>query len=153
MEPNLKSHISIAEQIVDGSLIIKTVAEFKSILKIFPNEPALQKVFSDLLLKQNQQAEAAKSYAKAAQLFTEAGKLLQMIDCKLLQWKFKPPTPKEARLFYNNLKKSDFDETPLKTLFQRLTYQELISLVAKMVHRRLAPGKLIKKAGDREFPS
>ncbi|MBW2408304.1 MAG: cyclic nucleotide-binding domain-containing protein [Deltaproteobacteria bacterium] len=150
MEPNLKSHISIAEQIVDGSLIIKTVAEFKSILKIFPNEPALQKVFSDLLLKQNQQAEAARSYAKAVQLFSEAGKFLQVIDCKLLQWRIKPPTPKEARLFYIELKKSDFNETPLKTFFQRLSYEELMSLVSKLVHRRLAPGKLIKKTGDRE---
>ncbi|MGD8668016.1 MAG: hypothetical protein PVI58_18565, partial [Desulfobacterales bacterium] len=95
MKPNLRRHISIAEQIVEGSLIIKTVAEFRSILKIFPNDPALQKVFSDLLLKQKQNGEAAGSYAKAAQLFSESGKFLQAIDCNLLQWRIKPPTPKE----------------------------------------------------------
>jgi hypothetical protein len=50
---NLKSHISIAEQIVGGELNIKTVADTKSVLKIFPNEPALQIVFSGLLLKPN----------------------------------------------------------------------------------------------------
>jgi hypothetical protein len=86
MKPNLKSHISIAEQIVEGSLDIKTIAEFKSILKIFPNDPALQKVFSELLLNQKHRIEAAESYAKAAQLFAEAGKFLRAIDCKLLQW-------------------------------------------------------------------
>ncbi len=150
MKPNIKSHISIAEQIIEGSLIIKTVAEFKSILKIFPNDPALQKVFSDLLIKHKHRAEAAKSYAKAAQLFTETGKVLQAIDCKLLQWKIKPPTPKEARLFYTNFQKGNFNETPLKTFFQRLSYQELMAFIPKLVHMRVAPEKLVKKTGERE---
>ncbi len=150
MKANIKSHISIAEQIIEGSLAIKTVAEFKSILKIFPNDPALQKIYSDLLFKQQHHAEAAKSYAKAAQLFTEAGKVLQAIDSKLLQWKIKSPTPKEARLFYLNFQKGNFNESPLKTFFQRLSYQELIAFISKLGHLRLAPRKLIKKSGDRE---
>ncbi|MGD9053380.1 MAG: cyclic nucleotide-binding domain-containing protein, partial [Desulfobacterales bacterium] len=150
MKPNLRRHISIAEQIVEGSLIIKTVAEFRSILKIFPNDPALQKVFSDLLLKQKQNGEAAGSYAKAAQLFSESGKFLQAIDCNLLQWRIKPPTPKEARRFHANLQKGNSHETPLKTFFQRLSYQELMSLVSKMVHQSLPRGKLVKKTGDPE---
>ncbi len=150
MKPNLKSHISIAEQIVEGSLIIKTVSEFRSILKIFPNDPALQKVFSNLLLKQNHRDEAARSYAKAALLFTEVGKFLQAVDCKILQWRIKPPTPREARLFHANLQKGSFNETPLKAFFQRLSYKELMSLVSKLVHQRLTRGKLIKKTGDPE---
>jgi hypothetical protein len=151
MKPNSKSHISIAEQIVEGSLIIKTVSEFRSILKIFPNDPALQKVFSNLLIKQNHRDEAARSYAKAAQLFTEVGKFLQAIDCKILQWRIKPPTPKEARIFYTSLQKDSFSETPLKTFFQRLSYQELMSFVSKLVHQRLSRGKLVKKTGDPEI--
>ncbi|MGD2097856.1 MAG: cyclic nucleotide-binding domain-containing protein [Desulfobacterales bacterium] len=150
MKPNLKSHISIAEQIVEGSLIIKTIAEFRSILKIFPNDPALQKAFSGLLLKQKHRDEAARSYAKAAQLFTEAGKFLQAIDCKLLQWRIKPPTPKEARLFHTDLQNGNFNESPLKTFFQRLSYQELMSLVPKLVHEVLTRKKLVKKTGDPE---
>ncbi|MDX1707269.1 MAG: cyclic nucleotide-binding domain-containing protein [Desulfobacterales bacterium] len=150
MKQNLNSHISIAEQIVDGSLFIKTVAEFKSILKIFPDDPALQKVFSDLLIKHHHQEEAAKSYAKAAQLFSAAGKFLQAIDCKLLQWRIRPPTPAEARRFHADLQEGDFNESPMKTFFQRLSYQELMTLIPKLVHQRLAAGKLIKKAGDLE---
>ena len=150
MKPNLRSHISIAEQIVEGSLLIKTVAEFKSILKIFPNDPALQKVYSELLLIKKHRIEAADSYAKAVQLFIEAGKFLQAVDCKLLQWRIKPPTPKEARLFHANFQKSNFNQSPLTSFFQRLSYEELMTLVPKLVHQKLTSGKVIKKTGDRE---
>ena len=54
MKTSLNSHISIAEQIVDGSITIKSIDEFKSILKIFPNDPALQKAYSNLLKKKQE---------------------------------------------------------------------------------------------------
>jgi hypothetical protein len=150
MKPNLSTHISIAEQIIDGSLTIKSIEEFKSILKIFPNDPALQKAYSDLLKKKNQPQEAAKSYDKAAHLFIDAGKILQAIDSKMLQWKIKPPTPQEAQLFYSFLRKGTYYESPLKAFFHRLTYQELVTFVSKLIRLELSPGKMIKKTGDEE---
>ncbi len=59
MKPNLSGYISVAEQIIDGSITINSIKEFKSILKIFPNDPALQKAYSDLLKKKKQPDEAA----------------------------------------------------------------------------------------------
>ncbi|MEJ2222999.1 MAG: Crp/Fnr family transcriptional regulator, partial [Desulfobacterales bacterium] len=150
MKPNLSNHISIAEQIVDGSIAIKSIEEFKSILKIFPKDPALQKAYSNLLRKTEQPEEAVKSYDKTAQLFIEAGKILQAIDSKMLQWKIKPPTPQEAQAFYSFLRKGSYYESPLKTFFHRLTYQELVSFVSKLVRLELSPGKMIKKTGDEE---
>jgi CRP-like cAMP-binding protein len=150
MKTSLNSHISIAEQIVDGSLTIKSIEEFKSILKIFPNDPALQKAYSKLLKKSKKTEEAVKSYYKAAQLFIEAGKILQAIDSKMLQWGIKPPTPQEAQHFYDFLRKGSYYESPLKTFFHRLTYQELVSFVSKLTRLELSPGKMIKKTGDEE---
>ncbi len=150
MKPNIKSHISIAEQIIEGSILMSSIAEFKSILKIFPNDPELQKVYSHLLLKRKHRAEAARSFHKAAQLFIENNKIMQTIDSKLLQWKIKPPTPQEARLFYTHLQKGNFNETPVKTFLQQLSYRELMAFISKMVHQNLPPGKLIKKTGDPE---
>ena len=150
MKTNLNSHISIAEQIIDGSITIKSIEEFKSILKIFPNDPALQKAYSNLLNQKNQSEEAVKSYDKAAQLFIEAGKILQAIDSKMLQWKIKPPTPQEAQLFYSIMRKGSYYESPLKTFFHRLTYQELVSFVSKLIRLELSPGNMIKKSGDEE---
>lgn len=150
MKTSLNSHISIAEQIVDGSITIKSIDEFKSILKIFPNDPALQKSYSNLLKINKKTEEAAKSYDKAAQLFIEAGKILQAIDSKMLQWNIKPPTPQEAQHFYSLLRKGSYYESPLKTFFHRLTYQELVSFVSKLIRVELSPGKMIKKTGEEE---
>ena len=150
MKLNLSSHISVAEQIIDGSITINSIDEFKSILKIFPNDPALQKAFSNLLNKEKRIEEAAKSYDRAAQLFIDAGKLLQAIDSKMLQWKIKPPTPREAQLFYTTLQQGSYYESPLKKFFHRLSYQELVAFVSKLGRMELSPGKMIKKTGDLE---
>ena len=148
MKSQLNTHISIAEQIIEGSISIKSVEEFKSILKIFPSDAALQKAYSDLLVKKNRLDAAAKSYDKCAQLFIDAGKILQAIDSKLLQWKIKSPSPKEAQLFYSTLNGGTYYESPLRTFFQRLSYQELIAIVSKLVRVKLPPGKMIRKTGD-----
>ena len=130
MQQYISGHISIAEQIIEGSITIKSLKEFKSILKIFPNDPALQKAYSDLLLKQNQPDDAAKSYEKAAKLFIDGGKILQAIDSKMLQWKIKSPSTQEARSFYTNLLKGSYNDTPLETFLKRLSYQEMLAVVS-----------------------
>ncbi|MGW8302201.1 MAG: cyclic nucleotide-binding domain-containing protein [Desulfobacterales bacterium] len=150
MKPNLNNHISIAEQIIDGSITIKSIEEFNSILKIFPNDPALQKAFSNLLKNKNQPEAAAKSYDKTAHLFIDAGKILQAIDSKMLQWKIKSPTPQEAQIFYAFLRKGSYLESPLKNFFHRLTYPELVGFVSKLVRLDLSPGEMIKKTGEQE---
>ena len=150
MKPNLSGYISVAEQITDGSITIKSIKEFKSILKIFPNDPALQKAYSDLLKKKKQSEAAVKSYDNAAQLFIDAGKILQAIDSKMLQWKIKLPTSREAQLFYSILHQGSYYESPLKAFFHRLSYQEMVAVVSKLVRLELSPGKLIKKTGDPE---
>jgi len=150
MKPNLSGYISVAEQITDGSITIKSIKEFKSILKIFPNDPALQKAYSDLLKKKKQSEAAVKSYDNAAQLFIDAGKILQAIDSKMLQWKIKLPTSQEAQLFYSILHQGSYYESPLKAFFHRLSYQEMVAVVSKLVRLELSPGKLIKKTGDPE---
>ena len=150
MKPNLNSHISIAEQIIDGSITIKSIEEFDSILKIFPNDAALQKAYSNLLKEKKQSKAAATSYDKAAHLFIDAGKILQAIDSKMLQWKIKSPTPQEAQLFYAFLSKGSYAESPLKAFFHRLTYPELLAFVSKLTRMDLSPGKMIKKNGDQE---
>ena len=150
MKSNSNNNISIAEQIVEGSISIKSTEEFRSILKIFPNDPALQKAYSDLLFKKNRVDEAAQSYSRAAQLFIDAGKILQAIDSKLLHWNIKPPSPKEAQLFYSALHAGTYYETPLKAFFQRLSYREMVAFITKLVRVKITSGNIVKKTGEPE---
>ncbi len=150
MKLNSDTHISIAEQIIEGSISIRSIEEFKSILKIFPNDPALQKAYSDLLLKKNLADEAAQSYSRAAQLFIDAGKILQAIDSKLLHWKIRPPSPKEAQLFYSALHAGTYYESPLKAFFQRLSYREMVAFITKLARLKIATGNIVKKTGEQE---
>ena len=48
MKSQVNTHISIAEQIIEGSISIKSIEEFKSVLKIFPSDAALQKAYEDV---------------------------------------------------------------------------------------------------------
>jgi len=50
MKNQVSKHISIAKHIVDGSLTIDSVKELRNILRIFPNDPALHRVYADLLV-------------------------------------------------------------------------------------------------------
>jgi hypothetical protein len=148
MKSQVNTHISIAEQIIEGSISIKSTEEFKSILKIFPSDAALQKAYSDMLMRKKRSNEAARSYDKTAQLFIDSGKILQAIDSKLLQWKIKSPSPKEAQLFYSTMHRGTYYETPLKTFFQRLSYREMIAIVSNLVRVKSPPGKMVRKIGD-----
>jgi hypothetical protein len=150
IKQNASSHISIAEQITEGSISIKSIKEFKSILKIFPNDPVLHKAYSALLIKKKKPVEAAKFYDKATRLFIDAGKILQAIDSKLLQWRIKSPSPVEARRFYSTLHRGRYNESPLKSFFQRLTYPEMVAFVSKLARVTTTPGKMVKKAGEQE---
>jgi len=49
MNDQLDKQSSIVSRIIDGSITIDSVAELENLLKAFPNNPWLHKVFADLL--------------------------------------------------------------------------------------------------------
>jgi CRP-like cAMP-binding protein len=148
---NLISQISIAAQIIDGSLVIDSTDEFEDILKLFPNDPSLLRAYADLLLERRQPAQAAEYYEKAAALFVDSGFVLQAMVSKSLQWRMQPPSkPTETRQFFTRLKKGSPNETALNVFFYRLPYAAIISILNRLVKVRLPAGRMIKKVGDEE---
>ena len=83
---NIFNQLSIAAQIIDGSIKIESSAEFENVLQIFPNDPALLRAYGDLQIAKNRPEVAAQSFGKAARLFIDAGMVLQSIVSKSLQW-------------------------------------------------------------------
>ena len=150
MKNKISKHISIARHIVDGSLTIDSVKEFRSILRIFPNDPALHRIYADLLASKKSTTAAMASYRKAATLFIEAGMMLQAVACKRLEWRLEAPTRLKARRFYQALNGGKYHETPLNVFFNRLSFPEFTALINRMKRVRLTAGNTIKKIGEQE---
>lgn len=147
----LISQISIAAQIVDGSIKVDSIEEFDNILKLFPDDPELQRVYSDLLTKKKMPDIAAESYGKAANLFIESGMMLQAIVSKSLQWKINRPSDlNEARHFFSMLRKGNYPKTPLNAFFSQLSYPAMMSILYSLTKARLTAGKIVKKNGEGE---
>jgi len=146
----ISKHISIARHIVDGSLTIDSAKEFRSILRIFPNDPALHRVYADLLARKKSARAAMASYRKSATLFIESGMMLQAIVCKILEWRLEPPTRQKAQRFYQALNGGEYHETPLNVFINSLSFSEFAAIINRFKRVRLAAGKTIKKIGDQE---
>ena len=148
---NVFNQLSIAAQIIDGSIKIESTAEFENVLQIFPNDPALLRAYGDLQIAKNRPAVACQSYGKAARLFIDAGMVLQSIVSKSLQWKINPPSdPGEIKQFFATIKKAGLLETPVNAFFNRIEYQALVGILFPLVKIRLPAGRIVKKAGDEE---
>lgn len=141
---------TIPEHIIDGSIVIDSTEAFASILKQFPNHPALVKKYADLLFRQELLDLAAKSYGEAARLYIETGRLLQALIAKKQQWLIKPPSNREMHLVFSALEQGDFKPTPFKMLFDKLTPTEILATLSGFVRVRLFAGKTVRKAGDLE---
>ena len=150
MKHNISQDISIAKQIVDGAIALQSTDEFKSILRIFPNDPALYRVFADHLVSQKKIEEAITSYSKAATLNIESGMMLQAIICKTLEWRQKNPDRQQAERFHRALSGGRYYQTPLNVFFNSLSFDEFSALVNQMTRVRVAAGKTVRKMGEQE---
>ena len=150
MKSQISRQINLAQHIIDGSIAIDSTKTFKSILQIFPHDPALHKAFADFLIRKKSRPNALKVYSKAAKLYIDMGMILQAVVCKLIQWRLQKPSPQEARLFYQTQRQGSYHETPLNQFFDRLSYSELIALINRMDLLRLSAGQVIKKIGDED---
>ncbi len=148
---NVFNQLSIAAQIIDGSIKIDSTSEFENVLQIFPNDPALLRAYGDLLIAKSKPDVAAHSFGEAARLFIEAGMILQAIVSKSLQWKIYPPSdPNEIRQFFFTIKKAGYQQTPASAFFHGLEYQAMVAILFPLVKIRLPAGRIVKKAGDEE---
>ena len=150
MPTNLNKTISIAKHIVEGSITIDSISEFKSILRIFPSDPALHRVFADLLVSKKSFEAALRSYSKAATLNIESGMMLQAIICKTLEWRLKKPTRQRAQHFYRTLSGGRYHQTPLNVFINGLSFTEFTALVNQMTRVRMTAGRTVIKLGDQE---
>jgi CRP-like cAMP-binding protein len=150
MDTETSAYRDPARQVVDGSMVIESVREFRRILKEYPDDPALHKAFSDLLVRKRSIQAGALFYEKSAELYIKAGMLAPALLCRLLQWEIKKPTVAEHQHFYDELQMAAFPGSRVAGLIKGLSANELSNLMAVMKPISLVAGEAVRKIGDQE---
>lgn len=140
----------ILEHLIHGSIGIDSPKVFLQLIDQYPREPFLHRYYADLLLKSRLNDTAAKSYGTAAELFIEAGMMLQAIVAKIFQWRIRVPIHQEAQLFISDLKNCSFKDTRLNNFFARLSPLEMISFFSIFEMVKFPAGYRVKTPGDAE---
>lgn len=143
-------HQSIVSQIIDGSIVIESIDEFKSMLKIFPDNPDLHRAFAERLARRKSFAAACQYYDQASSLYAASGRILPAIVAKMLQWQIGKPNFGQLKAFYLNLLENNDRSSPLKLFYAGLSFHELVALITRMERIVMPPGKIVKKFGDPE---
>ena len=139
---------SIMQRILDGTLTIESIKEFKEILDIYPNDPVLQRRYADLLLEKSQLDQAISAFNRAGELFINQGMNLQAIVAKILQWSIQKPTHQQGRKFHDLLRAEGAQHTPLQQFWASMSYAELVTIMLRLVRVRLMTGEKIACIDD-----
>ena len=150
MQDQLNRHRSIAKHIIDGTITIDSVSEFRSMLQVFPENPALHAAFADLLVHKKSQRAAAIVYGKSAELFVKNHQIVSAILAKVMQWRIAHPSHEHAREFYSLIQRTNTIASDVKNFFRSLSYAEFIALTNRVVRVQLPARTMIKKIGDIE---
>jgi CRP-like cAMP-binding protein len=120
------------------------------ILKKFPAEPDLTRIYADLLLKNRMPEAAVKAFSRASKLYLDAGKMLPAIVSKISQWHIEMPSDQNVQSFLSGLTSTNYERLPLGHFFSKLSIQELKALCSLFENVRLPTGQVIKEIGDAE---
>ena len=118
-------HGSVIEQIFNDQIDIATVAEFESLLEVFPEDPDLYRKFGDLLSGKQRLEAALLAYNKSAALYLKAGMVLQSIVAKILEWSIVKPSHREGREYHARVCEKGSGDVPSQLLFSQLAYEEM----------------------------
>ena len=138
------------EHIIDGSIVINSIDLMLDILKKFPAEPDLVRIYADLLLRNKMHEAAARAYNRATILFLNAGKMLPAIVAKISQWHIEMPSDQHVKSFLSELDSNQNRELPIGHFFSKLSIHELKALCSLFENVRLPGGHVVKEIGDTE---
>jgi hypothetical protein len=140
---------SVVNRIIDGSITIDSVEEFEDLLKAFPNDPRLRRVFADRLLEEKP-INAAEEYKTSSRLFLEAGMPLQATTCKIFEWRIIKPSKEDELSFHSDLCGCNPQDIETQKFFTKLSYEEMIALMARIVPHNYPADTMLKKFGNEE---
>jgi PilZ domain/Cyclic nucleotide-binding domain len=143
-----KQH-SVVNRIIDGSITIDSIEEFENLIKAFPNDPQLHRVFADRLAKEKS-LNAADEYKTSARLYIETGMPFQAVASKILEWRIAKPSREDGLAFHEALSNCNPLDAPAQKFFTHLAYEEMVALLTKLIPYSCPADTTVKKFGDEE---
>ncbi len=140
--------ISVIENIANGSIVINSIDVMRDIIKKFPTEPYLIRIYADLLLKHEMAEEAARAYNSASSLFYKNGEVLPAIVSKISQWHIEMPSDQNIKSFFSGINSYNEKELPINNFFSKLSIDELKAFCFLFETVRQPAGQTIKEIGD-----
>ncbi|MCU0559343.1 MAG: cyclic nucleotide-binding domain-containing protein [Desulfobacterales bacterium] len=125
MQANIPNHI------IDGTIAIKTIDAFMSILEAFPGHAHLQRMFAGMLAANGRRQAAAHHFGMAAAGFIRDGKLLSALVSKAQQWQAVRPEREALQQFHRLLDDVNGDGSAGSQLVKRLSHAERMALFAR----------------------
>jgi CRP-like cAMP-binding protein len=144
----LDGDYSILQRVLDGTLTIDSIDEFKDILAVFPDDPLLHRKYADRLMEKGYLDQAVDAYARTAELFIDNAMNLQAVVAKILQWTLQKPVHSQGAAFQAKLYDKGSKHTPLQRFWARMSYPELVAVMRRLVRVRLSTGEKIMTVDD-----
>ena len=149
MKDRIDRQDSVVNRIVDGSITINSIEEFKDLLKAFPKDPRLHRVFADRL-SEEKSINAAEEYKTSAKLFIEAGMPLQAMACKIFEWWIIIPSKEDELAFHLALSECNPQNIETQVFLTKLAHEEMMALMAQIVPHYYPANSMMRKFGDEE---
>jgi CRP-like cAMP-binding protein len=146
----IKIDKNTVEHIIDGSIVINSIDLMLAVIKKFPAEPDLVRIYAGLLTKNKMPDAAAKAYNRAAKQYLNNGKILPAMVSKISQWHIEMPSDQNVQIFLSELNSNGNKTLPLGHFFSKLSIQELKALCSLFENIRLPSGQVVKEIGDPE---
>ena len=150
VSPQISTSKGIVDHILKNNIVLHSPEILHKLLKKYPDEPGLIRVHADQLKKNGVLDGAAGLYSKASKLFLVKGKIPAAIALKIMQWRISSPAKAEVKNFLLNLAQVVGDDTPVKSFFCHLNFQESMALFSPLEIIHLPPDHTVKKVGDLE---
>ena len=150
MDGQNENQVKAVDSLTDRITSIDSIDKLENILQTAHDDPALLKIYADLLVRKEMYDDAAAIYREAVEHFVESGMILPAIFCKIREWRNIKVADRECRAIYSGLRNIESDQIAVYNFFARMTYSELFAVIDELEPVHIQTGTMLKKPEDPE---
>jgi CRP-like cAMP-binding protein len=139
----------VLHQVLQDKIQIECLDTLKSLIKIYPNEPTLYRMYANSLAKNKIFNASAKIYARAAELYLTKGNILSSILTLAISRQANGLELIEVKKFFVKLCNCK-NNKPSSIFFISISFEAFVELIDNLKIIQLPKAFVISKVGDPE---